>query len=132
MLELLRLAGKIALPNEPECDLRNFWLGCVGIRNDGVKVFAKNSPVYSTTVDNYRLLPNAHAEGRVLRKLGKGGELYVARISKLNGQFAMSMPCPMCQVRIKAFDVKRVFYTLNESQYCIWDVKKNTHRAFNV
>lgn len=131
MHQMLELAGRVARPTDAY-DPRNFWLGCVGIRKDGVIVSAKNSPVYSTQVENYQLLPTAHAEGRVLRKLGRGGELYVARIAKSTGGFAMSRPCGMCQVRIKSFNVKRVHYTLNETQFGIWYPETDIDKVYKL
>ena len=130
MLQMLKLAGKIARSTIVD-DPRNFLLGCIGIRNDGVIVSAKNGAVFSTQTNNYQLLPDSHAEGRVLRKLGHNGILYVSRIGKLGG-YAMAMPCPMCAVRIKSFNVRKVFYTINTAQYGVWDVKRDSHRVCGV
>lgn len=119
MSNMFKLAGEIAKPTIDN-DPRNFYVGCIGIRDDGTQVAAKNGAVFSTAVDNYQLLPSSHAEGRVLRKLGKNGVIYVARISKSSGGYAMARPCGMCQVRIKSFNVKKVYYSINETHYGIW------------
>lgn len=129
MIEMIKLAGKISLPTTT-FDPRGFWLGCVGIRQDGALVSAKNGAVHSTCVDNYQHMPSAHAEGRVLRKLGKGGTLYVARIAKSTKEYAMARPCPMCQTRIKAFGVKKVYYTINPEQYGIWTPSNDTDKVY--
>lgn len=132
MMEMIRLAATIALPDF-DFDKRNFWLGCIGIRKDGALVSSKNGSVFCTNApkNTYKVIPSAHAEGRVLRKLGKGGTIFVARVSKKNGKLAMSRPCPTCQTRIKSFNVKKVYYSINEHQYGIWDVKKDTDIVFD-
>jgi tRNA(Arg) A34 adenosine deaminase TadA len=128
---MLKLAGEISKPTI-EDDPRNFWVGCVGVRDDGAIVSAKNGAVFSTDVDNYQLLPDSHAEGRVLRKLGKGGIIYVARISKSAGGYAMARPCGMCQIRIKSFDVKKVYYSINDTHYGIWFPEDDEDKVFKL
>ena len=132
MLPLLLKAAEVALPTTDD-DPRNFWLGCVGIRDDGVMVSAKNGATeFSDQVESYQLVPNAHAEGRVLRKLGKNGTLFVARVSRKDRSLAMSQPCGMCQVRIRAANVKKVYYTINDSQYGIWLPDTDKYRIYTV
>ena len=132
MLNLLTQAANISLPSSDD-DPRSFWLGCIGLREDGVLVAAKNGSVaFTTTVENYQLVPSSHAEGRVLRKLGKNGTIYVARVSKKDRTLAMARPCGMCQVRLKAFNVKRVYYTINSEQYGVWMPDSDTDRIHKV
>jgi tRNA(Arg) A34 adenosine deaminase TadA len=130
-VNMLKLAAKIALPVGE--DYRNFWLGCIGIRKDGVLVSAKNGAVHSTAMpqEDYRILPNSHAECRTLRKLGRGGVLYVARVAKHNHRYACSRPCIMCENMIRSYHVKKVFYTINEFQYGVWDIITDYERVFN-
>lgn len=93
-------------------------------------VSSKNGAAsFRTTIKNCQLLPASHAEGRVLRKLGKGGTIFVSRVQKKDGSLAMAMPCPMCQIRIKSFKAIKVYYTINPDQYGIWDVKRDSHRV---
>lgn len=132
MQQMLKLAGKVAMPSNPDEELRNFYIGCIGIRDDGVLVSAKNGAVFSTTTEHYQKLPSAHAEGRVLRKLGHNGTMYVSRVAKSNGDYAMSMPCPICQVRIKSFNVRKVVYTINKAQFGVWNVKKDIHKVYEM
>lgn len=127
MLYLLKEAGKIALGD----DERNFLLGAIGVRQDGVNVSAKNGAVISSTYDDYRIISDAHAECRVIRKLGKCGTIYVARVLKKNGGFAMARPCGGCQLRIRAAKVKKVFYTINEKQYGIWYPESDRDEVYN-
>ena len=129
---MLDLACKMALPNQ-EYDPRNFWLGAVGVREDGTIVSGRNGAVeHSTSVESYQLTPSSHAEGRVLRKLGKNGVIYVARILRKDRSIAMAMPCSMCSIRIKGFGVKKVYYTINPNQYGLWDLSKDSHRVFGM
>jgi len=132
MIEMLRLAGKVAMPTS-EIDRRNFYLGCIGIRRDGVLVSAKNGATeYFDTVPYYNLIPNSHAEGRCLRKLGHGGILYVARILKGNGSLAMARPCEMCAIRIKSARIKKVYYSINEENYGLWLPQDDRDRVFSI
>lgn len=120
MLNLLKLAGKIAMPTDIN-DMRNFYLGAIGIRKDGVLVSAKNGAVQSSDVELYQTIPTSHAECRALRKMGYGGILYVSRIAKGNGKLAMARPCETCQVHIRSMRVKKVYYSINSECYGIWD-----------
>lgn len=132
MLPSLVQAAQIAIPNN-DSDLRKFWLGAVGIRDDGVTVSAKNGAItYSTSVEYYNLNPHSHAEGRLLRKLGKNGVVYVARVSKGDGNMAMARPCHMCQIRLRSAKVKKVYYTINNSQYGVWYPESDTDRVYTV
>jgi cytidine deaminase len=133
MNNILQMAATVALPPNSEKDDRNFWLGCIGIREDGTMVSARNGAVtFSTTVENYQLVPSSHAEGRVLRKLGKGGVIFVARVSRGDRTLAMARPCGMCQVRLKAFNVKKVYYTINPHQYGVWTPSSDTDKIFKM
>lgn len=127
-MDMLIRAAKIALPTYN--DSRAFWLGCVGIREDGAVVASKNGAVkFSTSIENYQLMPSSHAEGRVLRKLGRNGIVFVARVSKRDHSLAMSKPCAMCSVRLRAAKVKRVYYTINSEYYGIWNPKDDSDRV---
>lgn len=123
------MAAGVALSND-EDDIRNFWIGAVGIREDGVLVSSRNGPVFSTEVDNYQLVLTSHAEGRLLRKLGKYGTIYVARLKPGTRQLGMARPCGMCQVRIKAFKVDKVYYSINDNQYGIWYPQNDTDTIY--
>lgn len=125
MLPLLLAASKIALPTD-KSDKRNFWLGAVGIRNDGVSVSSKNgASAFSSSMEVYQLNPNSHAEGRLLRKMGKYGIVYVARVSRKDRSLAMARPCSMCQNLLKSSKVTKVFYTIDDHHYGIWQPHKN-------
>lgn len=120
MLQMLERAAGVALPTS-SIDQRNFWLGCVGIRSDGAIVSSRNGATeFSTFVENYQLLPTAHAEGRILRKLGKYGTLYISRVSRKDGSFKLAKPCRMCQVQIKSARVEKVHYSIDDQSYGLW------------
>jgi hypothetical protein len=125
MLPLLLSAAELAVPHFNK-DPRNFWLGAVGLREDGASVYSRNGAVsYSASVETYHLNPNSHAEGRLLRKLGKNGIVYVARVFRKDRTLAMARPCGMCQTRLRAFNVEKVYYTIDNNHYGIWYPKKD-------
>lgn len=131
IINFINLAAQVSLPTDKN-DPRNFLIGAVGIREDGVIVSAKNGAVLSTDVDNYQYLPSSHAEGRALRKLGKNGILFVARLRKIDRELAMARPCNMCRVRIKSFNVKKVYYSIDPFHYGIWYPNSNIDKVFNI
>jgi cytidine deaminase len=132
MIYFLQQAALMAIPSHNN-DKRAFWLGCIGIREDNAIVCAKNGAVeFHGEIENYQLVPSAHAEGRVLRKLGKNGIIFVARISKKDHSWAMARPCRMCRVRIKSFKVRKVFYTIDPSHYGIWYPHKNFDKIIDI
>jgi len=109
-MKLLQVAARVA---EESLDGRSFLLGCVAKRKDGTLVYSYNShsnfPLYA-----------GHAEARVLRKAGKGATLWVARILRLNGEWAMARPCSRCQALLKNKKVKKVYYTIGPNEYGTW------------
>lgn len=130
VLDMLKSAAKFSLPTIQN-DPRNFWLGAVGIRQDGCIVYSRNgSAIHHETAFNNRTIASVHAEGRILRKLGKGGVIYVARVSKLTRKLAMARPCGFCQANISAMNVKKVFYSINECQYGVWDLVADTDKVY--
>lgn len=127
-LSFFNKAAKIAIyPDE-----RNFLIGCIGIRKDGVIVSSRNGSVFSTVINprEYKYIADAHAECRNLKKCGHGGVLYVARMSKTN-EFAMARPCHLCQFRCKVFKTQKVYYTINKNQYGVWYPQKDYDIIFD-
>lgn len=92
---------------------KNFFHGCIVQRDDGAFVRSVNS----TFVENKT--PPAHAEARALRKAGRGGILWVARVSR-DGEWATSRPCPNCSALIINKGIKKVYYTIAPGEYGIW------------
>lgn len=89
---------------------RQFVLGAVGLRNDGVLVRSCNiaSPVPA---------PEHHAETRLVRKLTPGSTVWVARVSRKTGDWAMAKPCPNCERRLRSAGVERVVYTIDANEW---------------
>lgn len=96
----LQLAADISRLKD---DDRTYFHGAVGIRRDGVLVAAYNGNPKTPT-------PEAHAEARLLRKLGKGGIVFVVR-TLADGTWADSKPCIHCQKALYARGVRYVYHS---------------------
>ncbi len=101
---MLELAATVAVSD----DLRNYRLGCVAIRQDGVCVRARNAS--STTP-----CPSGHAERRVLRKAGKGAVVFVSRVAR-NGDWALAKPCAGCLLYLSAMKAT-IYYTMSPGEW---------------
>lgn len=96
-------------------DRRTHRLGAVGLRSDGVLVFACNGPVRSETP-----VPAGHAETRLSRKLDKHGVVYVVRVAPSG--YGLARPCPTCQRALKRKKVQRVYYTISNDEYGVLEL----------
>lgn len=107
----LRLAQKAARREreDPRCHTH----GSIAIRSDGAIVFSRNG--YSQ-----QKFPKSHAEQRILRKCDWDSIVFVVRNRK-NGEFGLSRPCPMCDAAMRVRGVKRVYYSINDSEYGVID-----------
>lgn len=119
MHPFLLLSGKIAL-SARDISYKNFVFGGVCVRKDGALTFATNGAVQSSQISDYRMIPNAHCEGRLLLKADQGATLYVARVLKKDYSMAMSRPCRVCRLRIIARKIGKVYYTIDPFHYGIW------------
>ena len=106
--QMLRLAATIA-QKTTSGKRRNFLLGAIGIRNDGVLVSASNIPAQRQT-------PEAHAEYRVSRKLDVGAVVFVARKNRV-GRLCNAKPCFRCESAMRSKGVKRCFYTISNTKF---------------
>jgi deoxycytidylate deaminase len=99
-------------------DKRDFLLGAMAIRNDGIRVTSYNGPAIiddkKSTKSYYK---EAHAEYRLCRKLDKGSTVFVVRVGKKDGKLKMAKPCITCQIAMRRKKVKRVYYSINELEY---------------
>lgn len=111
----LALAGSYAVLD----DARHYWLGAAGLRADGALVRARNGPKVVPPRNLVRGLVDdtGHAESRLLRKLDLGSVVFVARISRETGQWALAKPCAPCKHRLLAKGVKRIYYTIGPNEY---------------
>jgi tRNA(Arg) A34 adenosine deaminase TadA len=104
---LLTLAAEAARSGPRQVSMH----GAVGVRKDGCIVVARNA------TSRAQPIPEAHAETRVLRKMDRGGEVYVARVMRATDEWGMSRPCPRCMAALRARRVARVWYTVSEGMY---------------
>ena len=107
---MLAMAAAVAGDNPERYDNRSFYLGAVGLRNDGVLVTAKN-------IASKNIVPTHHAEARVVRKLTPNSVVWVARVSRSNGGWTMSRPCENCQRIMRSAGVKKVVYTIAPNEW---------------
>lgn len=107
VLAALESAAAFALLKAP--DIRSYRLGALGLRSDGVIVYARNGSSPNPA-------PDAHAEIRLLRKMDTGGTVYVARVG-MDLAWRMARPCPGCLVRLRAKKIRKVFFTIAKDEY---------------
>lgn len=114
----LNMAGKIALSKK---DFRSFFLGAVGIRNDGKVVQSINGATGNP-------VPKGHAEARLAKKLDYNAVVYVARVNK-QGEFAMSRPCVNCMRALKAARVKKIYYSIGPNEFGVIDLNSEIEKV---
>lgn len=108
MRQFLNQATEFAIKRK---DGRCFFVGAVGVRADGARVFARNEAAEGRK-------PCAHAEARLVRKLGRGASVvFVARYSPGNKAWALAKPCPDCERALRRAHVKKVVYTVGPDLY---------------
>jgi tRNA(Arg) A34 adenosine deaminase TadA len=103
-IKYLELAAQVSRLKD---DDRTYFHGAVGIRKDGVIVASSNGNPKEPE-------PKHHAEARVLRKLGKGGILFVVR-TLADGTWGDSRPCPRCWARIVSAKVDSVYWSASSA-----------------
>lgn len=116
MHPLITLAASVAVPkinNDP----RNFWLGAVGVRTDGVIVSAKNGACKESLAQGSGWsFPQCHAEFRCVKKMDRGGIVYVARVAR-DGSLAMAKPCRDCETLLRNKGIRRAYYSIGPTEY---------------
>lgn len=116
--KMLSIAAAVAVKSQDKSiDNRSFLLGAVGMRSDGVFVSSRNIAATDCA-------PNHHAETRLIRKLTPNSIVWVARVSKRDGSWALARPCPGCQKRLQAAGIIKVVYTIGPNEWGIWHLKK--------
>lgn len=88
---------------------KNHSLAAFGKRKDGAGVCSYNGSSMEKTL-------KTHAEYRICGKLDKGSTVFVGRASRL-GMWAMAKPCPSCRSMLRAYGVKKVYYTISPGEY---------------
>ena len=114
ILNYLKVAAKMAVRKQ---DRRSFFLGSVGVRSDGVHVYACNGPTRYPC-------RRAHSEYKVAQKMDYGGVVYTARIMHSTGEFVNARPCDSCVAKMKSKKIKRCYYTISDSEYGMIDLDK--------
>lgn len=109
--KMLAEAARVAIGAE---DNRNFLLGAIGLRPDGILVSSRNIAAPNTA-------PHHHAETRLIRKLTPGSTIWVARVSKGDGCWALAKPCPGCENRLRSVGIKKIVYTIGPGEWGIID-----------
>jgi tRNA(Arg) A34 adenosine deaminase TadA len=92
-----------------------YHIMAMGIRKDGTVVFSNNGAAVFPPADKL-IVKIAHAEQRISRKLDKGAEVYVVRLTR-DKQLAMARPCSTCYTVLRARGVKRVYYSIAPGEY---------------
>jgi len=111
--EMIRLAADFAKSGDPK---RSYFLGAIGVRSDGVVVMARNDMIQTPE-------PSAHAEARLVRKLGKDASMVVVvRVMKGSGQLAMAKPCKHCRTALKNYRVKKVYFTADNGKLSVFEM----------
>jgi tRNA(Arg) A34 adenosine deaminase TadA len=109
---MLNLAASVAAEGQSRHDNRSFFLGAVGMRRDGVIVSARNIAATDVT-------PTAHAEARVVKKLTCDSIVWVARVGRGAGNWALARPCNKCMLRMLTAGVRKVVYTIAPNEWGI-------------
>lgn len=102
----LELAAQVSRLKD---DDRTYFLGAVGLRRDGVLVAACNGNPKEPE-------PEHHAEARLLRKLGKGEIVFVAR-TLADGTWANAMPCVHCRLKLYRRGIERICFTTGPDRW---------------
>ncbi len=115
----LELAAKVSRLKD---DARTYYHGAVGLRRDGVLVAASNGNPRSPE-------PKHHCEYRLLRKLGKGGTVFLVR-TLADGTWADTTPCSHCQKAIRSRGVRCVYFTSADRVWYKWKVTGKNSTVF--
>ena len=109
------------ISNSAKSDYKScHYIMAMGNRSDGVKVFSSNGAAKYSEGDLDIKIKIGHAEQKLVRKLDKGSEVYVARLLK-DGSFALAKPCKMCRSLMKFKGVSRAYYTIGPAEYGVID-----------
>lgn len=112
------------LQNHPYQKELQYLHAAVLVRGGSILSRGFNKPKRNMFVDTYRHHEgcNIHAEVSAILNCRKkidlrGSKLYVARARRLDGESANSKPCSSCQVILRRYGIKKVFYSLEGGKY---------------
>jgi len=103
------LAAKVAQLGDSKEANRQYRIGSVGVRKDGVIVCSSNVSIRTPNKD-------AHAEARLAKKLTPQSVVFVVRIDRA-GDFKMAKPCEACAKKLRLSKIRKCYYTINNSEY---------------
>lgn len=92
---------------------RTARVGAAGIRRDGTIVVARNGPAPKKE-------PRAHAEARLIRKLGRGALAVCVARTWADGTLALAAPCPRCANLLDASQCHSVFFSSGDGWRKLW------------
>ena len=117
---LLYTAAKVAVS---KVDCRSYLIGAVAIRSDGAIVQACNSPNVN------KKNPKVHAEYKLSKKLDIGAIVYVARVKRFDGSFAMARPCKNCLAVLKKKKVKLIYFTVSDNEWGVINLNGESRKS---
>lgn len=130
MLSLFKTAIEHAIARKDE-EAKYFLHSAIGVRADGAIVKARNLPVMMERKGaNGSVWPFMHAESLLVRKIDSGAQILVVRVRRLDGALGMSRPCKGCQCLLRAYKVKKVYYSISNLEYGIWYPKTDEDRIY--
>ncbi len=103
-------------------DVRTYLLGAVAVRGDGCIVKSANGP---SPVPNREV----HVEYKLCKKLDHDAVIYVARVRKGDGSFVNARPCEACRKMMRSRRVKKVYYTISDSEFGVYFPMKDEFNA---
>lgn len=121
---------KAALEAAENADFYPYKIGAVVFKGPKIISIGSNGlRACSRIPSKYKLFENSlHAEQDALSKIGKekaqGASILVIRL-KRNGELSMALPCKMCSKMIKAFGIKKVYYSARDGEIYSYKVKDN-------
>ena len=104
--KMFRVAREVAKCGDCTEAKRNYRLGAVGLRTDGVIVASSN-------VTTRQPCKEAHAEYRICQKLDVGSTIFVVRIGD-NNELRLARPCQNCRTMMKNGGIKKCYYSIKE------------------
>lgn len=114
MLEMIQLAGEVAIKRfDPITDHRVYFIGAVGVRDDGAVVSARNE-------SSHVPMASAHAEARLSKRLDHGATVYVARVVGVRAgktHLSMAKPCYTCMRSLLSRKVSKIYYSIGPNEY---------------
>lgn len=103
-----QIAGKLAIKKK---DKRNYYLACLGLRNDGTLIASANGSPWN------EIVKSSHAEARAANKLDYHSDIWVVRIKISTGEFGMARPCKNCMRILLNKQVDKIYYTKDHTSY---------------